>query len=132
MPFLFGVIFMHIPSDKPLDQWIRELIADGNLYKFYKTREWLELRQAIMDEQHNECEICREAGIYSRADTVHHVNEVKDRPELALSRTYIDGKGQRKRNLMALCFACHNKVHGRFQGGWWRKKEKPLTEERWD
>lgn len=123
---------MRIPSDKPLALWIRELISDGVLYKFYKTREWLELRAAVMDEAHNECEMCREAGIYSRADTVHHVNEVKDRPDIALSKTYIDGKGRRQRNLMALCFACHNKVHKRFQGGWWKKKDKPLTEERWD
>lgn len=125
---------MRIPSDKPLAQWIRELIADGALYKFYKTLEWLELRQSVMDEAHNECEICREAGIYSMAVTVHHVNEVKDRPELALSRTYIDGKGLRQPNLMALCFKCHNEVHHRFKGGWWKKprEEKPLTEERWD
>lgn len=124
---------MHVPSDKPLALWIRELLADGIEWKFYKTDEWLELRDDIMAEQHNECEMCRDRGEYARAETVHHVNEIRDRPDLALSRTYIDGKGRRQRNLMALCFTCHNKVHNRFQGGWWRKKkEKPLTEERWD
>lgn len=123
---------MRIPSDKPLALWIRELLADGTEWKFYKTDEWLELRADIMEEQHNECEMCRERGEYARAETVHHVNELRDRPYLALSKTYIDKEGKRQRNLMALCFLCHNKVHKRFQGGWWKKKEKPLTEERWD
>lgn len=123
---------MRVPTDRPLAVWIRELLADGDEYKFYKSDEWLDLRADILDKQHNECEMCKAKGVYSRAVTVHHVNEIRDRPDLALSVTFIDGQGRVQRNLIALCFDCHNEVHNRFKGGWWKKKEKPLTEERWD
>lgn len=121
---------MHVPYGIPLAAWIRSLISDGKLYRFYKTEEWLELRDYVMALAHCECELCRDAGIYSRATTVHHINEVKRRPDLALSLYYTDRDGQRKRNLIAICDRCHNKEHGRFQGSK-KKNEKPLTEERW-
>lgn len=124
---------MRVPKDRSLASWIRELIKGGRLYRFYKTDEWMSLRAAVMAGAHGECEWCREkAGPPVRATCVHHVNEVKDRPELALSLLYTDADGIVRRNLWAICEACHNKAHGRFQGP--RKKrcdERPLTDERW-
>lgn len=105
---------MRIPTDMSLAAWIRQLQEADKLYKFYKTDEWKGLRADILAEQHNECELCRARGEYSRASVVHHVIEVKDRPDLALSRTYIDSQGRVCVQLMALCFDCHNKVHKRF------------------
>ena len=105
---------MNVPRDKSLSAWIRELIEQDKLYKFYKTDEWLDLREAILEEQHFECQHCKAEGKYSKAVTVHHVLEVKHRPDLALSRTYIDKDGNIHLQLIALCFKCHNKVHKRF------------------
>lgn len=119
---------MHIPNDISLEAWIRELIANDKLYQFYKSDEWMDLAASVMEEQHHECEWCREQGVYSSAVTVHHVNEVKVRPELALSRTYVTYDGITKANLIALCFLCHNKAHKRFG---FAPKKPPITPERW-
>lgn len=119
---------MRVPQDRSLAAWIRELDAAGKLYKFYKTEEWLDLRDDILDENHWECALCKEQGKYSRAVTVHHVIEVKDRPELALARIYVDVDGTVHVQLLPLCFKCHNKVHGRFGHA---KPRKFITEERW-
>lgn len=120
---------MRVPRDRSLASWIRELEREGRLYRFYKTDEWKGLRRLILEESHNECAHCKERGEYGRAVTVHHVNEVRDRPELALSRTYIDARGKVRPNLVPLCFRCHNKAHGRdFCGSPPRPR---LNEERW-
>ncbi|WP_156891915.1 hypothetical protein [Adlercreutzia mucosicola] len=122
-----------MPTDRPLASWIRELIAMGRLYRFYKTDEWIELAGSVMDAARRECEWCRDnPGKPVRATCVHHEMEVRDHPELALSRTYTAADGTERRNLWAICDACHNRAHGRFQGA--RKKrgdEKPLTPEMW-
>ena len=45
---------------------------------------------------------------------VHHVNEVLQRPDLALSRYFLDADGVRRDNLVPLCAACHEAEHSRF------------------
>ncbi len=123
---------MRVPQDRSLASWIRELIAESRLYRFYKTDEWKDLSASVMEAAHGECEWCREKpGKPVRATCVHHEMEVRDHPELALSRFYTDAGGNTRRNLWAICDACHNRVHGRFQGARKRGDEKPLTEEKW-
>lgn len=107
---------MHVPTDRSLVTWIRELEKAGKLYKFYKTAEFQELRTRVLEKDHNECVMCMEKGRYSPAKVVHHVKEVRDFPELALSLYYNDSEGQH-RNLLSLCQNCHEIVHGRaFKG----------------
>lgn len=106
---------------------VQKLIDKGELYKFYKSKEWLELREKILKENHNECEWCRKQGKISRAEQVHHVQYVKKHPELAMSRHY-QYKGVKKKNLIALCHDCHDKAHDRMR---YKKQRKPVTEERW-
>ena len=65
----------------------------------------------------------RKNGIITRYDinkdgerklisTVHHVCHVRQRPDLALSRTYKDYvTGEELPNLIPVCKACHNKLH---------------------
>lgn len=113
---------------RELSTWIRLLIAEDKLYKFYKSKEWRLLRRNILEKCHYECEECLKRGRVTRAREVHHVNEVKHRPDLALSEYYTDEKGEKKRNLKALCMECHNKEHGRFTGGEYRPQ---LNKERW-
>ena len=102
---------MRIPKDIPLAKYIRRLIAADKVEQFYYTGEWKELRADVMEYFHNECQECLKHGRYTRADCVHHVNEVRHRPDLALSRYYVDAKGIRQYNLIALCNQCHNVAH---------------------
>lgn len=121
---------MHVPTDRPLASWIRELIATGKLYQFYKTDEWKALRAEVMADHHNECERCEAQGRLRRADTVHHEHEVRREPELALTRWEVDAAGVKREVLHPLCNQCHNDVHGRTLKG--NKPKPPITTERWD
>jgi len=115
--------------------WIRELIDRGDLWRFYKTREWLRLKARVLSDQHHECQVCKGKGTVTRYEdgkllqTVHHVKEVRKHPELALSRYYYDAAGRKRDNLICICKKCHNLVHSRTFNG---KKTKGFTnKERW-
>ena len=117
-----------------LPRYIRELDDQDRLYKFYKSREWLELRDQVLKSARYECARCAEVGRYSRATMVHHVNEVRLHPELALSRYYVDQEGVQRPNLLPLCAICHEREHKRFAlGGADSRSIAPrfTTPERW-
>lgn len=121
---------MRIPNDTSLTTWIRRLIQAGKVALFYHTEDWKELREDVLQYFHYECVECAKHGRYTRADCVHHVNHVTKRPDLALSRYYIDSKGKQQYNLVPLCNECHNKVHPeKLQRN--KDKEKFTNEERW-
>lgn len=108
---------MRVPTDRSLASWIRELIDEDRLYRFYKTREFRDLRARIFEQQHHECMDCSERGEYSRAVLLHHDQEVREHPELALSEFYHDRDGRIRRNLWPLCFNCHEIRHDRAYRG---------------
>lgn len=115
-----------------LAEYIRGLIADDNIVKFYKSKEWRMLRDEVMQEHYYECQHCLEQGRYTRATMVHHVQELRKRPDLALSKTYIDGKGNEHKQLVPLCIACHEIEHDKL--GNYNKENgrtKFKNEERW-
>ena len=120
---------MRIPSNIPLAKWIRQLIRENKIERFYQTEDWKELRQSVLEFFHFECQECLKKGKYTKAGCVHHVNEVKVRPDLALSRLFVDEKGQTQYNLIPLCNICHNLIHDKL--GEWQKKDKFINEERW-
>lgn len=120
---------MRVPTDIPLAVYIRQLIRKGKIVEFYQTEEWKELRRAVLDDFHHECQECLKKGNYTRADCVHHVNEVRKRPDLALSRYYIDKEGNRQLQLVPLCNTCHNIVHDKL--GEWQRQGKFTNTERW-
>lgn len=120
---------MRIPTGISLERYIRELIQADEIYKFYKSKEWIELRQEILFQYHYECQECLKRGRYTRADCVHHINEVKNRPDLALSKHYTDESGNIKENLVPLCNRCHNEIHDKL--GNWQRKDKFQNIERW-
>lgn len=122
---------MRVPLDRSLTSWIRELEKEDKLYKFYKTQDWQMLRNEVLEEAHYECEKCRERGLYSRAKLVHHENEVRDRPDLALSKYYTDEEGNKKKNLLALCQNCHEEEHERAYIGQTNSPKGFTNEERW-
>ena len=88
MPFSRAKITGGTMTQNETAEWIRELIRENKLYQFYKSKEWLSLREQVIREVHNECVMCRQKGIIRPVDEVHHVQYVRSHPELALSRTY--------------------------------------------
>lgn len=120
---------MRIPKDIPLATYIRQLIKADRIELFYLSDDWKELRLDVLEELHYECSECLKKGEYTRADCVHHVNEVRVRPDLALSRFYIDDEGKQRRQLVPLCNKCHNIVHDKL--GKHRDNNRFTNEERW-
>ena len=120
---------MKIPMEMTLAKWIRQLIREGNVEQFYFTDEWKELRLEVLEEHNYECQECLSRGRYTRAQCVHHVNEVKDRPDLALNKYYKDHKGVEHKQLIPLCNKCHNLVHNKLQR--FIEGKEYLNEERW-
>ena len=50
-------------------------------------------------------------GVKSLFGLKHHVNHVRNKPELALSRYFYDERNNRRENLIPLCNRCHNLEH---------------------
>ena len=125
------------------EKWIRELIEKDELWRFYKSKDWIRLKTSILKAAHYECAECRRQGKITRYDigedgqkklvsTVHHVCHVKDHPELALSRTYRDLETrEEKANLIPVCKACHNKLHPEKRRHYQRQAECFTNVERW-
>lgn len=128
---------MNVPTDRSLASWIKELIRENRLYRFYKSKEFRSIRAHVIEEFHGECADCLKRGVYSRAVLVHHDQEVRRRPDLALSEFYTDADGKVCRNLWPLCFNCHEIRHGRAYRGRDNRKVERLEEiekafpERW-
>ena len=80
---------------------LKKLIHEGNIIKFYKSKEWQQLKARAKKRDKNQCVMCKEQGHYSPCEAVHHIKHVKQVPELALA---LD-------NVICLCKECHNKVH---------------------
>lgn len=126
-----------------LRRWIEKLIADDELWRFYKSKEFIKFKTDILKENHYECYECKKRGIITRYDTdkdgnkrilstVHHVRHVREYPELALSRTFIDDEGKMQLQLIPVCKACHNKLHPEKQKKAYTKNEERFeNEERW-
>lgn len=105
--------------------------AEHDVMRFYNSTVWEKKRAEILRADKFECQLCKDKyHRYSKATTVHHVNHFKARPDIALDAWYTEpGAHEKKRNLISLCHACHEEVHG------FRKRDtqaEPLTEERWD
>ena len=121
---------MRIPTNISLAAYIRKLIAEDNIAEFYQTDDWKELREEVREEHNNECQECLKYGRYKCADVVHHVNHVKSRPDLALSKYYKDHEGNEHKQLVPLCNACHSVAHPE-KGFTNQGKDKYMNTEKW-
>ena len=110
--------------------WINELIDKNELWRFYKSKEWIELRNEILKESHYECEICRKKGKINKAELVHHQQFVRNHPHLSLSKYYTH-KGKRYKNLISVCRHCHETVCHPERMKSYSEKNKFTNEERW-
>lgn len=108
---------------------IKTLIESGNEHDFYNDYYWRKLSHEIIAEQKHECQMCKSRGRYGRGVITHHVNHLKDRPDLAYERYYTVPDGSRKRNLIAVCRDCHKMLH---PNEWHKKRKQGFTnEEQW-
>lgn len=108
---------------------LKKLIEEGREDLFYEWPEWQRTRAWALYLDRGECTRCKARGRYRRAEVVHHVHHLKDRPDLALSIYDEDGR----RQLVSLCRACHEHEHPeRLKPSWTAKLQDPLTKERWD
>lgn len=89
--------------------WILGLIAQGNIHSFYVSPQWKKLRRDVLKEQKRRCWDCanKSPAVNRRGVHVHHLNPVRQRPDLALSE--YDEQG--RINLVCLCGECHYRRH---------------------
>jgi 5-methylcytosine-specific restriction endonuclease McrA len=114
-----------------MNEKLLNYILTGQLMKFYKSKEWKQLRLEAMKRANYECGHCKRMGKVTTRNTinkygrktkmdVNHIKPVRLYPHLALD---LD-------NLEYLCVDCHNKADGKDQ---MLKKHEPkfMNEERW-
>lgn len=119
--------------DEILLQKLLDLIRDGKQHAFYTWAVWRKTKSEVLRLDHYECQKCKARKKYSHAVVVHHVNHLREHPELALNIWYDDKEtGEKKRQLISLCKACHEEEHPeRMKKPKSNAKEKFWTEERW-
>lgn len=89
--------------------------------RFYKSPEWAAKRREVLERDRYECQRCKEQGGYSRGNTVHHIEPLESKPELALAED----------NLVTVCAACHNVLHPERLQPAEASKMQVLAPERW-
>lgn len=105
--------------------WILSLIAQDNIHAFYTSKLWKRFKRKILTTRPCRCQLCEQKrpailtplrrpweNKTSPTDdrpvaTVHHVNEVRRRPDLALSE--YDETGCL--NVVIVCPSCHWDEH---------------------
>lgn len=109
-------------------QQLQAQIDAGCEHTFYCCAPWKNCREKVLKLDHYECQVCKARGKYRRASIVHHVKNLTDRPDLALS-IYDPDTGERQ--LISVCKRCHEDLHPESQ-----RKTQPageqVTQERWD
>lgn len=112
---------------------IAAMVVNNDTSAFYNSREWRKLSKQVIKDGNSECLYCRKKGKVSEAVLTHHFNELKHRPDLAYSRTYVDEKGNTKPQLIPLCFDCHEMIHkrGKYAEFDEAKNNKFWQEEKW-
>ena len=103
---------------------IKQLIAEGNRYKFYKDPYWRNLSTRIRQRDNNECQECKKEGKltikqHDKKLDVHHIKELEKFPELAYEES----------NLETVCVNHHNILDEKNIRV--NSKKKFINEERW-
>lgn len=106
--------------------WIKSLISKHDCQPFYRTRTWRRVRHEVLEIDKHECQWCKDKGLYTEANVVHHIQYLDKHPELALSKTHIYN-GKELRNLISVCRECHERHHSHGS----KPKSEPITKERW-
>ncbi|EJV41797.1 HNH endonuclease [Bacillus toyonensis] len=100
---------------------IQRLYEQDNIIKFYKHGYWKNhIRLKALERDNNECQACKRKGKQSQGRNVHHLLELRDRPDLAYVLS----------NLETLCIRCHNAEHYK-EKNIVKKNCTIVDEERW-
>lgn len=90
----------------------------------YKTKRWINKRERVLKLHEYRCQECKRYGKNTEANTVHHANPLREKPEWWLETW----------NLVSLCKACHGKMHDRITdeltelGEEWRQRCERMRE----
>ncbi|PTH16537.1 hypothetical protein BU607_08410 [Staphylococcus auricularis] len=102
-------------------------VVDKATMRFYKSKQWRDVREQVLKRDNYECQACKRQGKVTTIDRskhksldVDHILELESHPELAYDMD----------NLETLCVSCHNKKHNRYQSKWKMKNEN-LKDEKW-
>ena len=72
---------------------------------FYKSKTWQSCRASYLKQARGLCEVCLRRGLYTPADTVHHIIHITPQnindPSVTLNFS----------NLLAVCRDCHAEQH---------------------
>jgi len=83
-------------KNRKYDQCVRE----DDIVKFYHSREWKRVREAVLIRDNFLCQHCLKENIIKSAEIVHHIKEVK---ENWLQRYNV-------KNCESVCRNCHNRI----------------------
>lgn len=72
-----------------------------DINEFYHSKQWTRLRASVLRRDGYRCQVCRRYGRIRQATTVHHIEHLEDRPDLAMDPA----------NLISVCAQCHNRLH---------------------
>lgn len=102
-------------------------IKKGNTHYFYTSWAWVNKRKEILERDNRECQICKSngnvtAGTKDNPLIVHHIKELKTRPDLALTDN----------NLLTVCNNCHENVCHPNRLGKYQERKRFMNEERWE
>lgn len=84
-------------KNQKYDQYVRE----DDIVKFYHSREWKRVREAVLIRDNYLCQYCLKDNIIKPAEIVHHIIEIKDDWRKRLLTN----------NCESVCKSCHNKLH---------------------
>lgn len=79
---------------------------DSKYNKFYKSKEWIKVRQVAISRDHALCKDCLAKNTITSYNTVHHIIPIKEDWSKKLD---ID-------NLICLCESCHRRRHNSMKG----------------
>jgi 5-methylcytosine-specific restriction enzyme A len=93
------------PTKRDTDRLYDRTRRDRESTRFYHSKVWLDFKEIVLaDEPY--CRRCRALGLWEPARTVHHVEPLRERPDLALDQS----------NAEPLCLSCHARHEAQERG----------------
>ena len=93
-------------QDKKMNnRYYNKFVRNKKTQTFYDSPEWKKVRKVVLSRDLGLCLICKNKGVISYADIVHHIVELKEDNSKSLDIN----------NLISLCSGCHNKIHSQYK-----------------
>lgn len=110
-----------------MNKKLLQAIREGNTHYFYTSWTWRVKRKEILERDNKECQLCKRegnitVGTKDKSLVVHHIKELKDRPDLALTDS----------NLLTVCRDCHENICHPNRLGEHQERKGFMNEERWE